>query len=365
MELMVNDAIFQVFGLKAGDFDCSLFSGGLINQTIYLKNKTSDADFVLQNINTNVFKKPETIANNIRLAADFLKEKCADYQFLNPVRTINGDEMYVTDGVYWRLTPFIHDTVALDRAENPKQAYEAAKQFGKLCRLLAGCNSADFGESIPGFHDLDFYFQQFKNNIKLASAERLEKAADSIKELLDKESIVTIYNELKNNPDFPTRIIHHDTKISNVLLNKDTFEGVCVIDLDTLMPGKIISDLGDMMRTYLSPVTEEETDFNKIELREDYYEALMMGYLSEMADEITATEKEFLVYSGKFIVYMQALRFLSDYLKNDCYYPVNRPEHNLDRAKNQIVLLNKLIEKESRLQNIIKNCLDSKAPILN
>lgn len=361
---MVNEAIFKAFGLKATDFDCSRFGSGLINQTIYLKNKTSDADFVLQNINTNVFKKPEIIARNIRLAADYLKENYPDYPFLNPVKTTNGDEMYVTDGFYWRVTPFVHDTVALDRAENPKQAYEAAKQFGKLCRLLAGCNSANFGPSIPGFHDLDFYFQQFKNNLKQASAERLEKAAESIKELLDNEAIVTTYNEVKNDPDFPTRIIHHDTKISNVLLNKDSFEGVCVIDLDTLMPGKIISDLGDMMRTYLSPVTEEETDFDKIELREEYYEALMKGYLSEMADEITATEKELLVYSGKFIVYMQALRFLSDYLRNDQYYPVNRPEHNLDRAKNQIVLLNQLIDKESRLQAIVNTCLDSKAPIL-
>ena len=151
--------------------------------------------------------------------------------------------------------------------------------------------------------------------------------------------------------------MHHDTKISNVLLNTFNFDGVCVIDLDTLMPGKFISDLGDMMRTYLCAFSENETDLNKINFRLEYFEATLKGYLSEMASILTDTEKELILFSGKYIIYMQALRFLTDYLNGSVYYPIAYPEQNLDRAKNQFKLLNELFENEKILQDIIEECL--------
>jgi hypothetical protein len=151
--------------------------------------------------------------------------------------------------------------------------------------------------------------------------------------------------------------MHHDTKINNVLLNKDTYEGICVCDLDTLMPGKIISDLGDMVRTYVCPVSEEERDFSLIVIRDEYYEALMQGYLAEIGGTLTKVEKEQLFFAGKFMIYMQGIRFLTDYLNGDVYYPIKYPAHNYDRAKNQLVLLRRLMEKETVLQAIIDKCL--------
>jgi hypothetical protein len=152
--------------------------------------------------------------------------------------------------------------------------------------------------------------------------------------------------------------MHHDTKISNVLLDEESFKGVCVIDLDTLMPGYFISDLGDMMRTYLCAVDENETDFSKIKIREDFFSAIVKGYLSEMGSVLNPQEKELILFSGKYIIYMQALRFLTDYLQGNTYYPIQYPNQNLDRALNQFQLLNLLFQNERKLEELIQECLN-------
>ena len=145
--------------------------------------------------------------------------------------------------------------------------------------------------------------------------------------------------------------MHHDTKISNVLFDKKN-RGLCIIDLDTVMPSFFISDVGDMMRTYLSPVSEEEKDFSKIEVRDEFFEAIVRGYLHDMNDELSAIEKNYFVYAGKFLIYMQALRFLTDYFNNDVYYGSKYPQQNFVRANNQIVLLRRLLEKEEKWKKI-------------
>ena len=170
--------------------------------------------------------------------------------------------------------------------------------------------------------------------------------------LKDQQEIVSISEQISNNLDFKKRVTHHDSKISNVLFDEND-KGLCVIDLDTVMPGYFISDFGDMMRTYLSPVSEEEKDLSKIEIREEYFKAIAEGYLSEMGKELTAIEKRYLVYAGKFMVYMQALRFLTDYLNNDIYYGSKYEGQNFIRANNQVCLLKKIIEKEKTLQEMV------------
>jgi Ser/Thr protein kinase RdoA (MazF antagonist) len=164
--------------------------------------------------------------------------------------------------------------------------------------------------------------------------------------------IATEYGYIKSNPEFKLRVTHHDTKISNVLFDADG-KGLCVIDLDTVMPGYFISDVGDMMRTYLSPVSEEENEFGKIEVRDDFYKAIVQGYYNEMKDELTETEKKYFFYAGTFMIYMQALRFLTDYLNDDIYYGAKYPRHNFVRAKNQVVLLEQLLKKKDQLENMI------------
>lgn len=157
------------------------------------------------------------------------------------------------------------------------------------------------------------------------------------------------YEAILANPDFKLRVTHHDTKISNVLFDGHN-KGLCVIDLDTVMPGYFISDVGDMMRTYLSPVSEEEQDFSLIEVRLPFYEAIVSGYLQEMQGELSAAECNAFFYAGQFMIYMQALRFITDYLNDDVYYGQRYPDHNLVRGRNQLVLLQKLMEKEAVLR---------------
>ncbi len=200
----------------------------------------------------------------------------------------------------------------------------------------------------PVIYLLPLFFQKKISAIKHASSERLTKAKEITDALYHYYNIVEIFEAIKTNPSFIKRVTHHDTKISNVLFDKNT-KGICIIDLDTVMPGYFISDVGDMMRTYLSPAGEEETDFGKIDVRESYFDAIVHGYLSEMHNELTADEKQYFVYAGKFMVYMQALRFITDYLNNDIYYGAKYELHNFNRAVNQLTLLNILIAKEKEL----------------
>ncbi|WP_295118185.1 aminoglycoside phosphotransferase family protein [uncultured Chitinophaga sp.] len=354
---MVNIVIVKAFGLNAADYEMQRFGSGHINSTFLLSGKDG-SKYVLQKINTNVFKEPWVIAKNQRLAADYLATHSPEYLFITPVRTVEGEELFFFEDEYWRLIPFIEGSMSVDQADNPKQAYEAAKEFGKMARLLAGIDMRQFRATIPDFHNLTLRYSAFQDAIRTAPEERKRFSEALIEAFLRFSDIAVTFEKLKTDPDFGDRLMHHDTKINNVLLKKGSFEGLCVCDLDTLMPGKLISDLGDMVRTYVCPVSEEEQDFSRITVRNDYYEALMKGYLSEVGSTLTQTEKEHLFYAGKFMIYMQGIRFLTDYLNGDVYYPIKYAGHNFNRAQNQLTLLEALVAKEKELQQVIDRCLN-------
>jgi Ser/Thr protein kinase RdoA (MazF antagonist) len=167
-------------------------------------------------------------------------------------------------------------------------------------------------------------------------------------QLRDHSDILVTYNHLLTSDKLPIRVVHHDAKINNVLFD-DEWNGICLIDLDTVMPGYFISDVGDMMRTYLCPVNEDEPDLSKIKIDEQCLDAIINGYFSEMGDELTTSEKEYFIYAGKFMIYMQAIRFLTDHLNGDIYYHIDYAGQNLVRAKNQLILLNQLIQLEEKI----------------
>ncbi len=324
------------------------FGNGLINNT--WRVETPSQVYILQRINHAIFKKPEDIADNIRLIANHLHRFYPDYLFVSPIKTRVEEEMVFLENVgYFRLFPFVEGSHSKDVLATPEQAFEAAAQFGKFTFLLRGVGEEDLKTTLPQFHDLSLRYQQFQTALENGDKERIEESDDMIKICLQFSDIVEGFEKIKTNPDFKKRVTHHDTKISNVLFDKKD-KGLCVIDLDTVMSGYFISDVGDMMRTYLSPVSEEETDFSKIEVRADFYHAIVNGYFNEMKTELTDREKGYFFFAGKFMIYMQALRFLTDYLNNDVYYGAKYPKHNLNRAKNQLVLLEKLIEKEQELK---------------
>ncbi len=356
MEIRPQHQILQAFGLDGPGTDIKKFGSGHINNT-FLLQKPDGSRYVLQRINTAVFREPEVIARNQRLAADHLAKHHPGYLFITPVPTLQGEELFVLEDEYWRVIPFIADSVTVDQADSPTQAYEAAKQFGRLARNLDGINLQPFRPTIPNFHNLTLRYSAFQEAIRNAREERRQHAAGLTAAFLRYSDIAVTYERLKTDALFRDRLMHHDTKINNVLLHKDTYKGLCVCDLDTLMPGKIISDLGDMVRTYVCPVSEEERDFGLINIRDEYYEALMDGYLSEVGPSLTKVERGQLFFAGQFMIYMQGIRFLTDYLNGDVYYPVKYPEHNYNRAKNQLVLLEALMEKERVLQPVIARCL--------
>jgi len=356
MELIIDEEILQAYGFTLNSVVFQQIGSGHINRTYLLSTKNGEK-YILQSINTHVFKDPFAIANNIKAVADYLKTHYPDYLFPAPKPTISGELMFAHGEDYWRLLPFVDHTTAFDTLNNPKQAYEAAKQFGKLGRLLANFDTSHLKPTIPGFHDLTWRYEQFTFALSKANEQLKANAKHEIETALNHHYIVDYYTSFAQSKNFPDRVMHHDTKISNVLLDTASFNGVCVIDLDTLMPGKFISDLGDMMRTYLCAFSENETDLSKINIRLDYFRATIDGYLSEMAGILTETEKELILFSGKYIIYMQALRFLTDYLNGSIYYPISYPEQNLDRTKNQFKLLSELSENEKVLLGIIEECL--------
>ena len=346
--MKIPPAVLQAYKLN-DTLQVETLVSGLINNTW----KVTDADkvYILQRINDTVFKKPWDIATNVQLIAEYLATHCPTYKFVSPLSTTDGKQLLYSEGElagYFRLFPFVHDSHSKAIADTPGPAYEAAKQIGRFTKFLSGFPVSKLNITIPFFHDLSYRYKQFLEALENSNTERIQEAETLINTIKYHTAIVSEFERIQNDPAFKKRVTHHDTKISNVLFN-EAGEGLCVIDLDTVMPGYFISDVGDMMRTYLSPVSEEEKDFSRIEVRDDFYKAIVKGYHDEMKEELTAKEKSYFFYSGKFMIYMQALRFLTDHLNNDAYYGASYSGHNLVRAGNQMVLLQRLIEKGSVL----------------
>jgi Ser/Thr protein kinase RdoA (MazF antagonist) len=344
-------SVLPAYGLDENSLTLQSFGSGLINNT--WKVTTGDREYILQKVNNKVFERPHTIAYNVRLIADYLRIHSPEYCFIAPLTSKEGDEMvYLKGEGFYRLFPFVPDSHTYDVAETPEQAYEAAVQFGRFTSLLSAMESKQLKTTIPFFHDLNHRYGQFLDALKNGNQRRKAESNELVQFLMQHTDIVATYRDIVTNPEFKLRVTHHDTKISNVLFNADG-KGLCVIDLDTVMPGHFISDVGDMMRTYLCPVSEEEQDLSKIVVREEYYKAIVSGYYSEMKEQLTQTEKHYFFYAGKFMIYMQALRFLTDHLNNDRYYGAKYPGHNLVRATNQVTLLSALIDKQHVLVRMI------------
>lgn len=339
-------SVLPAFGLKE-DAKVEQFGNGLINNT--WKITAADEEYILQRVNHSVFEKPGNIAHNIQLIAAYLKQHHPEYKFVAPLVSTKGEVMYYQNGEgYFRIFPYVKGSHSKNVVSTADEAYQAAVQFGRFTKLLAGFDTNKLKITIPSFHDLSLRYRQFLQALQTGDPQRISHSEELINTLMSYTDIVKQYEQIVLNPDFKLRVTHHDTKISNVLFD-EAGNGLCVIDLDTVMPGFFISDVGDMMRTYLSPVSEEESDFTKIVVRHSFYKAIVHGYYNEMKAELTDTEKEHFLYAGKFMIYMQALRFLTDYLNNDAYYGSNYPSQNLTRAANQTVLLQRLLNDESVL----------------
>jgi hypothetical protein len=339
--------ILKHYDINLSDVVIQKFGTGLINHT-WVVSKGRER-FILQRVNENVFCKPYDIAHNIDSLSNYFKQHYPGYRFVSPVVSVNGSSLVEHDGGYYRLFPFVNGSRSVDVVSSPAQAYEAAAQFGRFTKLLSSFDSGKLKTCIPDFHNLSLRYTHFLAALENGDPQRIQEASTLIEFLKNQSGIVSMYEQIIHDENFRIRVTHHDTKISNVLFD-EAGNGLCVIDLDTVMAGYFISDVGDMMRTYLSPVSEEESDFSKIEVRDEFFHAIVNGYFAEMKDVMTMKEINSFFYAGLFMIYMQAIRFLTDHLMGDPYYGAKYEGHNFVRANNQVVLLQRLLEKQAILE---------------
>lgn len=333
---MIPESILHAYGLNTGARISSIGSGH-IHQTFLVDDESK---YVLQRININVFKDPEAIATNNRITADYLAQHHPEYLFLTALRDRAGNELvYAADGFPWRLYPLIENTLTVDFLTSPQEAYEAAVGFGRLTKNLNDIDCKLFKPTLERFQDLGWRYEQFEEALAKATPDRHTQAVVQIEQAKSFQFLVDEYKSLIASGSLKERIVHNDTKINNILFDETTLKAVCVIDLDTLMPGYFIYDLGDMVRTCVSPVSEEEKDITRITFRKEIYDALLKGYLSEMEDTMSPDEIKAIPFAGKMMTYIMALRFLADFLRGNTYYHITYPDQNLVRARNQLTLL--------------------------
>lgn len=300
---------------------------------------TGRGTYIAQQFNTHVFQHPERIHHNLRTAQTHLRNTAPAYSLLVPLANRQGEWLTYEDAAQgWRLFPFLDGSRTIDVADTAHQAFAAAQAFGRLTKYLREADVTHFQETIPRFHDLAFRYGQFQHTFHQASHERMAQAHTVVEALRSFSFLVTDYEQAVAK-GLPLRITHNDTKINNVLFDESLTRVLAPIDLDTLMPGYFFYDLGDMLRTYVSPVGEEENDVTLISVRQPFYQAVLHGYLSEMDDVLTPLERSLLPKAGLFMTYIMALRFATDFLQGDTYFHTHYADQNLVRAANQITLL--------------------------
>ncbi len=331
-------AIFELYDWDVIQYQ--VLQQGLINKTFVVF--TSKGDFILQTINHQVFKNPRTIDFNINLISTYLNKNNPDYLFTHLVPNIKGETLTIINGIYYRAFVKIEGH-ALSVLEKEDQSYQAAAQFANFTHNLVNLECEKLQITIPDFHNLSLRYAQFSEAILSGNMTRISQSKEAIAFLQSQNELVKTYEQFIEHKDVKQRVTHHDTKISNVLFNKDE-KAICVIDLDTVMPGYFISDVGDMCRTYLCKVSEEEKQLDLVTIDPIRWDALKNGYLSKMETHLSTFELAHFSYSGQFMIYMQALRFLTDHLNMDSYYGAKYEGQNYIRALNQIELLKRFNE---------------------
>ena len=328
--------IFSLYGWQVDSY--APINQGLINSTYSIQ--TNKGDYILQSINNSVFKSPSAIDDNINAISKYFQKYHPHYLYTNLVPTLNGHTLVQWEGGYYRAFHKI-EGYALSVLDNESQVEQAAMQFAGFTSILKIFEASQLKDSLPDFHNLNLRYHQFSEAIVKGNAQRITETKEAISFLAAHKNYVDIYSAFIHHAEVKKRVTHHDTKISNVLFQKNNGieKAICVIDLDTVMAGYFISDVGDMCRTCLCKVSEEEKDLNKVIVDAAKWKALEKGYLHFMQDELSSFERDHFFYGGQFMIYMQALRFLTDHLNNDIYYGAKYEGQNLVRTLNQIRLL--------------------------
>ena len=339
---LVQKAAEEFIGSENG-IQIEQLGNGLINNTYKIVDASQNNTMVLQAINTNIFTNPQDIISNYKEIFDYLEEQKNALNIPAPVKNKNQTLLFIDEEKNnWRATSFVKNSHSPMNASNDDAAYTVAKSFAGFTKSLAGLNINKLHVIIPDFHNLAFRYKQFEDAVINADVKRLLKSTHIIAQLRQRKALVDFYNSTINSIHYPERVMHHDCKISNILFDTASDKVICPVDLDTTMPGKYFSDLGDMIRTMTCSVDENSRAWEEIAIRPSFYKSILTGYLEGAGDIFSDEEKKNIHYSGLILTFMQSLRFVADFLNGDIYYKTSYPEQNLNRALNQLILLEKL-----------------------
>lgn len=353
-----------IFGsfLAEGSFEkAETFGSGHIHDTFLVTTKEKEKDnYILQRLNSNVFRKIPELQENIERVTNHIRGKLLNIQgsdlkreCVNMIHAKNG-KSWITDdeGSYWRLLVFIANHKSYDIVDSPALAYEGGRAVGRFQAMLADMPEPPLHETIPDFHNTEKRLEWFENAVALDPVKRAANLQNEIEFVRERAEKMKIIRRLGREGRIPLRITHNDTKFNNILLDVNN-RALCIIDLDTVMPGYVHYDFGDAIRTAANVAAEDEKELSKISMDINLFKAYAEGYLSETRDILNNVEKEYLAFAPVLVTYVQAVRFLTDYIDGDNYYKIHHEHHNLQRTKAQIRLVESMEEQYGRMQEII------------
>lgn len=351
---MNNLEACKKFTFEGEVISCERYGNGHINDTylVTCKNGDSIVRYILQMVHSSIFNDAEGLMNNIQNVTSFLSEKIKKdggdtmRETMNLIPTIDG-KVYTMDesGDFWRAYVFIEGATCFDKVEKPEDFYQSAYAFGRFQNLLSEFDASTLTETIVDFHNTAVRFERFKQVVKEDKMGRAASVKDEIQFCLDRADDMGKCVEMLKKGELPLRVTHNDTKLNNVMIDDATGKGLCVIDLDTVMPGLSINDFGDSIRFGANTAAEDETDLSKVSLSLDLYETYKKGFLEGCGGKLTEKEIEMLPMGAKMMTLECGMRFLTDYLEGDVYFKTHRPGHNLDRCRCQFALVKDMEKK--------------------
>ena len=357
------EKIISCFNMPQGSMEAAAYGNGHINDTLCVVVHTQEGDkrYILQRVNSYVFPKPVEVIENIEKVTAYLNEIIVREggdpvrETLTLVETKDGKHYVIAeDGQLWRMYLFVEGTKSVDMPDTPELFALSGRAFGKFQQQLGGFDASVLHETIVDFHNTPARYAQLQDAIARNAAGRLEQVSDEVAFCQKYEREVHTLLDAMNAGEIPLRVTHNDTKLNNVLLDAESGEGVCVIDLDTVMPGLAAYDFGDSIRSGANMAAEDERDLDKVQFSLEMFKAFAEGFLAEAGASLNAREKELLPMGAKLMTLECGMRFLADHLNGDKYFKVHRQNHNLDRARTQFTLVRRMEEHWDEMMDIIR-----------
>ena len=348
------------FQLEGKAVSAESHGGGHINDTFLIKTQTGEKYYILQRINTSVFKNAEALMDNIILVTDFLREKIARTggdpmrETMNVVLTRDGKTLYRNAEGCWRVYMFIDGTMTMQTCENAEQFYLSACAFGHFQKLLADFPADRLYESIPNFHNTKSRYLDFEAAVSGDACGRAASVAEEIAFVRSRKEFAATLVDMQESGKLPLRVTHNDTKLNNVLFDVKSGKPLAVVDLDTVMPGLSVNDFGDSIRFGATYAAEDEPDLTKVNFEIDLFECYTRGFLGECGSLLTQSEKEMLPVGAMMMTFECGMRFLTDYLNGDTYFKIHREKQNLDRCRTQFKLVSDMEKAREQMDVIIR-----------